>query len=120
MAKGGFRIGSGRPVGSSNKSDIAARAVIANIRALEGTEVDKKFAEMTPMQVLFYCMSWQLQVNDLKGAASTAGILMPFLHSRLANIEVQASVETHKIDDLDDSQLAQLAAQASMAEMSAH
>ena len=87
--RGGARKGAGRKVGSATKKtrEIADRA------AAEG---------VTPLEVMLEAMNALRDAGDLEKAASVAKDAAPYMHPRLASVEMNAKVTTHEasLDDL--------------------
>ena len=107
MPRGGPRPGSGRKAGAQNKNTEAKR-VIAEHAVSMSLAVPPDIAAMSPLQVMLRAMSIEAGKNNWGVAAEHAAKAAPYVHPRLTNVEMNATVRRSPTD-YSDAELAALA-----------
>lgn len=96
MARGGKRIGAGRPRGAATRKtkEIADRA------SAEG---------LTPLEVMLKAMRAHVEKDDLDAAASIAKDAAPYMHAKLASVQHTGRnggpIQTVDLTNVTDDQL---------------
>lgn len=89
MPRGGARPGAGRPVGAATKKTRA----IADMAAAEG---------LTPLDVLLKTMRDHAAAERWDDAAKVAALAAPYVHARLAAVDLKADVGVTTYDVSDE------------------
>ncbi len=87
MARGGARKGAGRPQGAASKMDSEARAKAAS----EG---------ITPLDYMLGVL--RDQTNDRETRMDAAKAAAPYLHAKLAAVELSGNLKVNHEDALDE------------------
>ena len=101
MPRGGKRPGAGRPPGAPAKI-AAAKAAIEQHNATLPDSIKPEVARMTPLQVMLRAMVIEANKDDWKAAAVFARDAAPYVHARLSNVEMNATVRRSATDYSDD------------------
>ena len=91
MARGGARAGSGRKPGMVGDSRIhQVRKQIQTVAARTNLipHVDEAIAALTPLEVMQIGMGMSIQDGDWRSAVAIADKMAPYMHTRLAAVEV--------------------------------
>lgn len=94
----GARRGAGRPLGSASKRTLE----IANRAAKEG---------ITPLEVMLEIMKEFRAEGNREAALDAAAKAAPYMHSKLASVDVKATVK-RDIEEYSDAELIALAMQS--------
>src|SRR3954466_9113184 len=95
----------GRVAGTKNRKTRERDAAFADarVRAMLGVVMTpEQIEELIPLDVMKLVMRHRLHAGDLDGAAAAANQLAPYLHARLASVDVKVM---QKHDRLSDEQL---------------
>lgn len=105
--RGGARRGAGRKPNMQDKIKEAAKTLAAHAGDMSG-HVPPEIAAMSPLQVMLKAMSLEAAKGDWPKAAGLAGIAAPFVHPKLAAVEMNAHVR-RSVEDLTTEELIALA-----------
>ncbi len=89
MPRGGYRPGAGRPVGAATKRTRA----VADQAAAEG---------LTPLAVLLRTMRDHAAADRWDEASKVAAMAAPFVHPRLAAVDLKAEIRVTLCDVSDE------------------
>ncbi|MNE25233.1 hypothetical protein D3C80_1185560 [compost metagenome] len=75
-----------------NKAERALATVVETTKVML-PDIDVEFASLSPQQVMHTCMAWHMQNGHYDDAHRCARDLAPYVHARLANVNVNTSDE---------------------------
>jgi hypothetical protein len=112
MANGGARPGAGRPKGvkESARADAAKKIIDHHTKTISDLipNIPFEIARLTPLEVMLKAMSIQAYEGKWVAAAALAKEAAPYIHPRLASVDLNANVR-RSIKDFSDAELAALA-----------
>ena len=105
---GGPKTG-GRQKGTPNKNTVQREIAFAQVRASALSDLTpEEIAVIQPREVMLLVMRTALQANNAAVALVAAEKAAPYIHARLSNVEMHATVRRNATD-FSDAELAALA-----------
>ena len=108
--RGGPRKGAGRPPGSGTKRQKVSK-ILERHADLMKQVISDDISKMTPLDVMLRAMALEASAGRWLSAASVASTAAPYVHPRLAAINLNANVKRN-LDEFTDEELASIASAA--------